>query len=205
MALIGRDLQLYRQVWALTFGNLDHTVITSQKNRCTLHQFSVGRTRSVPPSSVLNTSALRKVASFDGIKMDVTDDATRSQYWQVRKYELGDVVSVIPLSYSELKIDCERAPKDLYGIEIKDPHVDGFGEEDLSEVRNKEIEFDTLARTRRLAGQWQRKAHTAYSDENNATYQDKPYWGDPVATSQFFDEYMRSPAMHAWRTKIPSA
>lgn len=120
------------------------------------------------------------------------------------RYKLGTVTGCSAIDPAELGMDERVAPQAVYGVTVQDPYVDLYSEQEQAEVRRQEGEADDFARTRREAGQWQRRESVVYFDDQNVP-QNGFQWGDPVSSKRFFQGLLKSPAIDAWRTKIPSA
>lgn len=125
---------------------------------------------------------------------------------QAEKYQLGDVVAVTPLSPEQLQIEAALAPNAIYAVEISDPYVERYSDDEIAEVKQIEQAASDFAKARREQGLWERRSGTAYIDaEGNEQNKRAWVWGDPVSNSLFFDATLASPAINAWRKKIPSA
>ena len=122
----------------------------------------------------------------------------------VSKYQLGIISERTGITPETLGIDADVAPSSVYTIEIEDPYVQHFSAEIYDSVKATEKEANDFAESRRLSGYWERKPGTAYIDENNVSATKKG-WGDPISRDRFFNKTLASPAINAWRSKIPSA
>lgn len=122
----------------------------------------------------------------------------------IERYQLGEITDAAQLDPAMLDIGAELAPREIYAVTVRDPYVEQYSSEERAEVAQVEHEADDFARARREAGKWERRAETVYFDEHNVR-QTKRGWGDPVSRDRFFNKTLGSPAINAWRTKIPSA
>lgn len=122
----------------------------------------------------------------------------------VERYRLGTISAKTPLDPAELGMPETVAPGAIYGVAVDDPYAERFTAEEKLEVLRQEQEADGFARARREAGEWQRREVMPYYDANSVP-QTKVEWGDPVSSERFFEGLLQSPAIDAWRTKIPSA
>lgn len=119
-------------------------------------------------------------------------------------YQLGNILSTRIVDASDFGINSESAPAQILEAIISDPYVEQYSSADMMEVQISEASIDTFARDRRKAGLWERKQGTVYFDEHGNKL-DKKGWGDPVSRNEFFNNILKSPAINAWRSKIPSA
>lgn len=119
-------------------------------------------------------------------------------------YQLGDIISVRELPAEQFNMTEEHAPAAIYEAVISDPYVEQYSTAEAIDVFQTEQGISDFAKDRREKGQWERKQGTVYFDENGVQ-QDKRGWGDPVSRNEFFNNILKSPAINAWRSKIPSA
>lgn len=119
-------------------------------------------------------------------------------------YRLGEVIESRIVDPLEFGISEKHAPAKIIEAVVSDPYVEEYNFVDVAEVKQIELDVNQAAQTRRLQGLWERRQGTVYFDENGKE-QEKRGWGDPVSRSNFFNNILKSPAINAWRSKIPSA
>lgn len=120
------------------------------------------------------------------------------------RYQLGTIKEIEQVDPSEFGISQDLAPGAAYKLKVSDPYVEALDPSLVASVRHREDQADTMARGRREAGMWERKAGTAYIDSEGNTRDKRIKWGDPVAHDEFFGE-MGSDALRMWLSHIPSA
>lgn len=118
-------------------------------------------------------------------------------------YQLGDIIASRLLDARQFGIEPGHAPEAIYEVDVFDPYVAEYSLETAREVRAVELEANDFAKDRRENGLWIRQDGTVYFDEFG-NEKEKKGWGDPVARRKFFAD-LDSPAINAWRSKIPSA
>lgn len=123
----------------------------------------------------------------------------------VERFQLGEITNVTVIDPAEYGMNADIAPKALYGVEVADPYVDRYSAAEIAQVRFEEQAANDFAAERREAGKWERRPGTAYFDSNDERHESKHGFGDPVSRDKFFNHDLASPAINAWRTKIPSA
>ncbi|MDL2341824.1 MAG: class I SAM-dependent methyltransferase [Patescibacteria group bacterium] len=119
-------------------------------------------------------------------------------------YRLGEVTENRVIQPQEFGIAEPHAPLKIIETIVSDPYVEEYNFIDAAEVKQIESDVSLAAQERRLQGLWERKQGTVYFDENGVE-QEKKGWGDPVSRDNFFNKILKSPAINAWRSKIPSA
>jgi hypothetical protein len=138
---------------------------------------------------------------------DPTDYSVR----RPQPFELGQVESVTPLRPESLGLSEELTPAEVYICRVSDPHLQYL--EATNPGRIEQIEFeeagmDRYAGLRLDVGKWERRAGTAYEDENGVVAHKKRFeYGDPVSREAFFSPtgFLSDPALIEWRKTVPSA
>jgi SAM-dependent methyltransferase len=125
--------------------------------------------------------------------------------YEAQPYQLGEIVRQYDVDPSDLGIRADLLPRSITGVEVRDPYVEQYSPEDIQEVKTHEQAANDFAQARRMAGKWERKPGTAYYDSDDKKQETKRGFGDPVSRDKFFNQELGSPAINAWRTKIPSA
>lgn len=123
----------------------------------------------------------------------------------VERYQLGTITGFNQIEASQLGIDANIAPEAIYGVDVSDPYVEKYSFAERAQVKFEEQAANDFAAERREQGKWERKAGTAYYDSDDVRHDSKKGFGDPVSRNKFFNEDLASPAINAWRSKIPSA
>jgi SAM-dependent methyltransferase len=144
------------------------------------------------------------VIAYNRIIMSLAYENTEFLNTPAEQYLLGDIQAVRAIDKARMPIAEHLKPAAMYEVDVSDPYVEQFTPAEALEVHNVELAVSDYAKSRREAGLWERKQGTVYFDENGKKLTKKG-WGDPVTRDHFFNQILQSPAIDAWRDKMPSA